>query len=346
MKPLARISPARPSICFRVLLEILAAGGGFYRDKLISKVLDLSSSTNISSTVPPAKRILVLGATGQLGAQFIQQLGPAALAAARRVQPGWLHLDLEQIAAQPSMLDGLIEKHNITSVFCAAGATDVERCESDHAWAAAANHLGPLALARAARNIPFVFFSTDYVFDGHAGPYAEDDAPTPLSVYGRTKLEGERAILNEHPNALVLRTTTVYGPDPRSKNFLYTLRRLLTEGKTMRVPTDQLATPTYNTDLATASLALAVRKQTGLFHIAGPDFLSRFDFAVAACEILGLDASRLQPVNTPELQQKAARPLLGGLRIDKLNASLGVATNPVMRPIAQGIRDWAAAGNA
>jgi len=286
-------------------------------------------------------RALIVGASGQLGHALIAQLGDAALPAARRqLDPSWLHLDLEEIAATPSILDGLIAQHNITAVYCAAGATDVERCESDHAWAAAANHLGPLALAKAAKNIPFAFYSTDYVFDGQAGPYSETDTPNALSVYGQTKLDGERAILDAHPNALVLRATTVYGPDPQSKNFLYTLRRVINAGNTMRVPTDQLATPTHVEDLAAASIALLNEGHTGIFHLAGPRFLSRYDFSLLACEILGLPTSHVQPLTTPELNQKAARPLLGGLRIDKLCATL---PNITMRSPAAGIQSWKAA---
>jgi dTDP-4-dehydrorhamnose reductase len=291
------------------------------------------------------QRALVVGATGQLGAQLVAHLGAAALPAARRTQEpdqaqAWLHLDLESIAANPEQLDGLIDRHNITAIYCAAGATNVDRCESDRPWAEAANHLGPLALARAARHIPFVFFSTDYVFDGspeNPGPYAEGAATHPLSVYGRTKLEGEQSILAEHPSALVLRTTTVYGPDPQRKNFLYTLSRVLKEGKTMLAPTDQLATPTYNSDLAAASIALVEKKQTGIFHVAGPDFLSRYDFSIAACRILSLPTATLQPITTPQLQQKAVRPLLGGLAITKLQSALGPSC---MRSVETGIRDW------
>jgi len=290
---------------------------------------------------PPVS--LIVGASGQLGTALIHQLGPAALPAARRqLHPDWLHIDLAGIAANPALLDPIFAQHNIAAVYCAAGATDVERCESDHAWAAAANHLGPLALARAARNIPFAFFSTDYIFDGLSGPYLEDAPTNPLSFYGRTKLQGEQSILAEHANALILRTTTVYGPDPQAKNFLYTLRRLLTPvpqepARTMRVPTDQFATPTHVEDLATASIALVQGGHTGIFHIAGPDFLSRYDFALQACDILNLDASLILPLTTPELNQKAARPLLGGLGIAKLNATLGPG---LMRPPSTGIRDW------
>lgn len=288
----------------------------------------------------PQDRILILGATGQLGAALCRQLGPAAIPAARRPPSSdWLTLDLTTLTAAPL---GLVEKHSLTAIICSAGATDVERCQSDHAWADAANHLGPLALARAAAraHIPFVFYSTDYVFDGtpaHPGPYTEDAPTHPLSVYGATKLLGEIEILKENPAALVLRTTTVYGPDPQGKNFLYTLRRLLSSGQTMRVPTDQLATPTYNEDLAAATLALLRARATGLFHAAGPTMLSRIDFARLACRLLSLDDSLLIPLTTPELNQRAARPLIAGLDSTLLTTTLH---HQFFRPPDQGILDW------
>jgi len=286
-------------------------------------------------------RILVLGATGQLGAALCRQLGPAAIPAARRPpSPDWINLDLATLTESP---DELVSANKLTAIICSAGATDVERCESDHAWADAANHLGPLALARAAAlaRIPFVFYSTDYVFPGtpsNPGPYT-DGAPTDaLSYYGASKLAGEQSILTENPSALVLRTTTVYGPDPQGKNFLYTLRRLLSSGQSMRVPTDQLATPTYNEDLARATLALLSGGHTGLFHAAGPTFLSRIDFARLACRLLSLDDSFLIPLTTLELNQRAARPLIAGLDSTLLNTTLG---RPYFRTPEQGILDWA-----
>ncbi len=285
-------------------------------------------------------RILVLGATGQLGAALCRQLGPAAIPAARRPpSPDWVTLDLNSLTESP---DELVVRLRLTAIICSAGATDVERCQTDPDWADAANHLGPLALARAAAHarIPFVFYSTDYVFPGtpeNPGPYREDAPTHPLSIYGGTKREGEFEILNTHPGALVLRTTTVYGPDPQGKNFLYTLRRLLTSGQTMRVPTDQLATPTYNEDLAAATLALLRGGDSGLFHAAGPEMLARIDFARLACRILSLDESLLVPLTTPELHQRAARPLIAGLDSTKLTTTLG---RQFFRAPEQGIRDW------
>lgn len=289
------------------------------------------------------ERILVLGATGQLGAALCRQLGPSAIPAARRPPaPDWVTLDLCHITESP---DELVTRFNLTGIICSAGATDVERCESDRDWADAANHLGPLALARVAAHarIPFVFYSTDYVFPGtpeNPGPYREDALTHPLSVYGGTKREGEVEILKENPAALVLRTTTVYGPDPQGKNFLYTLRRLLSSGQSMRVPVDQLATPTYNEDLARATLALLRGGHSGLFHAAGPEMLARIEFARLACRILSLDESLLIPLTTPELHQRATRPLIAGLDSSKLTATLG---QQIFRSPEQGIRDWEAA---
>jgi dTDP-4-dehydrorhamnose reductase len=295
----------------------------------------------------PNERILVLGATGQLGAALCRQLGDSAIPAARHPPaPHWVTLDLCAITGSP---DELVSRLKLTAIICAAGATDVERCESDPDWADAANHLGPLALARAAAHarIPFVFYSTDYVFPGtraplgeepaNPGPYREDAPTHPLSIYGGTKREGEVEILKENPAALVLRTTTVYGPDPQGKNFLYTLRRLLTSGQTMRVPTDQLATPTYNEDLAAATLALVRGRHSGLFHAAGPEMLARIDFARLACRILSVDESLLIPLTTPELHQRAARPLIAGLDSTKLSTTLG---RQFFRAPEQGILDW------
>jgi dTDP-4-dehydrorhamnose reductase len=149
----------------------------------------------------------------------------------------------------------------------------------------------------------------------------------------------EQRILDAHPNPLILRTTVVYGTDPGQKNFLYSLRRLLSAGKTMRVPADQVSTPTFNADLAAATVALVAAKASGIFHACGPDLLHRYDFAVMAAGMMGLDPSGINGVSTAELQQKAPRPLRAGLISDKLRTYLpGIE----MRTAEQGILQWLA----
>lgn len=283
------------------------------------------------------QRPLIVGSAGQVGAALAKQL-PTALAATRTPSAANAPVvDLVALAHNPALAKQLLDELQPTSVLCVGGATDVERCETDIPWATDTNANGPAALAAAARSIPFVFFSTDYVFDGAAGPYAEDAPTHPLSIYGRSKLKGEQAIAAAHPSALILRTNVVFGPDRQRKNFLYTLQRLLSAGTTMRVPTDQLSTPTYNEDLASATIALANAGHAGLFNISGHEFMSRYDFALLACELLSLDASLIQPVVTSDLNQKAPRPLRAGLRIDKLLAALPSLT---IRSTRQAILDW------
>jgi dTDP-4-dehydrorhamnose reductase len=284
-------------------------------------------------------RPLVVGSAGQVGAALLKQIGPHALAATRTlIDTSFPVVDLVALAHDPTLARKIIADLQPTSILCVGGATDVERCETDPAWANDTNSAGPAALARAGRHIPFIFFSTDYVFDGsneNPGPYPEDAPTNPLSVYGRSKLSGEHAIAAAHPAPLILRTNVVFGPDRQRKNFLYTLTRLLTVRTPMRIPTDQLSTPTYNEDLATATVALA--GHSGLFNISGRELLSRYDFALLACDILSLDASLLHPVLTTDLNQKAARPLRGGLRIDKLLSTL---PDLKIRSTRQAIEDW------
>jgi dTDP-4-dehydrorhamnose reductase len=283
---------------------------------------------------------LIVGAAGQVGHQLVRLLGGRVLRSSRTDRgPGWLTLDLTEVARKPSLADKLFHDHAISAVYCVGGATDVEGCETNAELAMAVNCDGPVALARASTNIPFLYFSTEYVFDGKKGPYIEQDVPCPISAYGRSKHLAEQRILDAHPNPLFLRTTVVYGPDPGQKNFLYSLRRILSAGKTMRVPADQVSTPTFNVDLAAATVGLVAAEASGIFHACGPDLMSRYDFAVAAARVMGLDTSGIQGVSTAELQQEAPRPLCGGLVSEKL---LQYLPDVEMRSVDQGIEEWLA----
>jgi dTDP-4-dehydrorhamnose reductase len=283
-------------------------------------------------------RSLVIGAQGQVGNQISLALGNAAVRAARHPPaPGWIAVDLECFAASPQTAIELAAGNSYEAIYCIGGATDVERCESDRDWAMNANFYGPVALAKAAIGTPFVYVSTEYVFDGSKGPYTEESAPSPISVYGVSKFLAEQEILSIHPQALIIRTTVVYGPDPRGKNFLYTLCRLLNSHQTMKVPIDQVSTPTYNRDLARAIIHLTRAGSTGIFNVCGPELLTRFDFASKAAEIMGLDASLIIAVRTADLNQKAPRPLHAGLCIDKLKASFPSIS---MQPARDGISAW------
>jgi dTDP-4-dehydrorhamnose reductase len=253
---------------------------------------------------------------------MLSALGKQAVATSRLERVGWLQLDLAELST-PAQAAQLLDSQAFEAIYCVGGMTHVDGCETepDLAWRTNARGPGVLAAYARERALPYVFFSTEYVFDGAAndpGPYAEDARTNPLSVYGRSKLEGEQRVLEAHDSALVLRTTVVYGPDPRELNYLSALLRNLSAGKTMRVPEDQVSTPTYNRDLIATALGLVKARAAGVFHVAGPELMDRLTFAHQIAQTFGLDTSLLEGVKTEELAQPAARPLAAGLATGKL----------------------------
>jgi len=286
-------------------------------------------------------RALVIGASGQVGGALVNALTARGHAVtgtyATLPVDGASPLDLRDHQAVERFI------HNVAPdwIFCPGGLTHVDWCEDHPEEAYRINVAGPLVAARAgaALGAGFVFYSSEYVFDGVRGPYGEEDPPHPLSVYGKTKLQAEQAVLAEIPRGLVIRTAVVYGPERQQKNFVYQLLRRCRAGEAMLVPMDQLSSPTYNQDLAAASVELAERGAVGLFHVAGAEVLARSTFARLTCQVFGVDASHVKPVTTASLDQRAARPVRGGLRIDKALSRLETG----LRPAAAGLRAMRAA---
>ena len=272
----------------------------------------------------PLMRALVIGASGQVGAALLHALRSRGHEAygthAHNVAPGLERLDLTDHAA----VARAVASARPDWVFCPAGLSHVDYCEDHPDEAMAANRDGPAAAARAAEaaGAGFVYYSTDYVFDGRGGPFGEDDAPRPLCVYGRSKHEGERAVLAACRRAVVIRTSVVYGPERQEKNFVYQLIRANRAGQGFRLAVDQKASPSFNPDVAAASVELGEGDLLGIWHIAGPEVLDRYAFALRICREFGLDASRLSAVTTAALGQKAPRPLDGGLKVAKAQAQL------------------------
>jgi dTDP-4-dehydrorhamnose reductase len=276
-------------------------------------------------------RALVIGASGQVGAAVTARLherGHDVVGTYHGVpQPGTRLLDLTDLAAT----ERLIAEVEPDWVVCPAGLTHVDRCEDHPDEAMAVNRDAPAAAARAAakRGAGFVYFSTEYVFDGTAGPYAEDDPINPLSVYGRSKLEGERRAAAENPRTVVIRTTVVYGPEPQGKNFVYQMLRRARDGEPIRAPRDQISSPTYNVDLAAATVELIERDFRGVLHVAGSAVLDRYAFAQEVCAVFGLDQGLVEPVATSALGQRARRPLRAGLAIERAR---GLLRTPLRSP--------------
>ena len=152
----------------------------------------------------------------------------------------------------------------------------VDRCEDHPDEAYDVNVAGTrhVAATAAQHGAALVYYSTDYVFDGKSGPYAEADTPSPVSVYGRTKLEAEQAVQTLAPRHLIVRTTAVYGWDRASRNFAMQVWERVGAGQSMRAPDDQLCNPTLAEFLAEASLRLVQLGVPGVVNVVGKDRLS------------------------------------------------------------------------
>lgn len=317
---------------------------------------------------------LIIGCTGQVGGALVEALGadrvfgtsrtgeaPPALgaqggdsagrgAAPRRLEsadpcaPSASHtvarLDLEELAKNPELAEPLFAEPR-TWVFIAAGWTWVDGCEDDPDKARRVNRDAPAVLAAMARasGAQTVYYSTEYVFDGMGGPYDEDDEPSPLGVYAESKLEGEQAVLGEDPDALILRTTVVYGPESKGKNFAYRLATTLKAGELIQVPSDQISSPTYNRDLAAATIGLLEQKAKGVWNVTGAEVIDRLELSRRIAEALDLDPSLIEGIDTASLNQKARRPLQAGMNVDKLRAAL---PDLKLHTVEEAVADWLA----
>jgi dTDP-4-dehydrorhamnose reductase len=247
----------------------------------------------------PERRVFVTGGRGQLAAEFAPLIAPDACLSPTRDE-----LDVSDGDA----VSRAIEQFRPTLVIHAAAWTNVDGAEADRAGAYAVNELGSRNVARAARGVgaSLVAYSTDYVFPGDAADgYRESDATGPRSVYGASKLAGEVAVREEHPEAYVVRTAWVFGP--RGQNFVRTMLRLGSERDELRVVDDQRGSPTYTRHLAEATLRLVDACPPGTYHLAGAGACSWFELAEAIMQRAGLDA-RVVPITSAELDRPAPRP--------------------------------------
>lgn len=212
-------------------------------------------------------------------------------------------------------------------IVVAAANASVEECEREPIATRVINVDAVRHVAELAPDARLVVFSSEYVFDGRAGSYGEDDPVAPINEYGRQKVAVE-AIARERPHHLVCRVSGVYGWSAARTSFVCQLVDRLRAGQRMRVPSDQLITPTPAPDLARAIIELVDRGAHGTFHAAGPEILSRPEFAQRAAESFALDPSLLDMRTTSELGLAAPRPLRAGLRTEKLHAFLGHGLTP------------------
>lgn len=271
-------------------------------------------------------KALVIGASGLVGGALLRALAAAqheALGTYRgRPAPGLLPLDV----ADAPRVRHVVAEARPDVVFLTAALTAVDYCEDHEDEARAINVDGPRVVGDAARaaGARLVYYSTEYVFDGTAGPYGEDDAVRPQGVYARSKADGEQAVREVIQDHLILRTTVVFGWDLASKNFAMQVWERLSAGERMRVPCDQVGNPTLADFLAETSVEIVARGVGGeTVNVVGRDRIPRTEFGVRLARRLGLDERLIDPITTADLHQPARRPLNAGLKTEKLAAILG-----------------------
>jgi len=167
-----------------------------------------------------------------------------------------------------------------------------------------------------------VYFSTDYVFDGAAGPYAEGARPAPLNHYGRSKLEGERRVAASGARFAILRSCLVYGMDPGGSNFFMRVVERFRRGEPQPAFLDQFLTPTWAEDLGRAAITLAEERREGVHHVAGPRLLSRVDYCLELARAYGFSQDLVRPVRAADVPSPSRRPLRAGLTSSRDHGTL------------------------
>ena len=210
----------------------------------------------------------------------------------------------------------VVEMTNPDLVVNLAAMTNVDLCEKNPELAYAINIGGVDNLVNAFRG-PIIHVSTDYVFDGESGPYKEEDITNPLNVYGRSKLESEKLLLDQSEDSLVIRSNVLYDYSSKSRaSFLNWVVESLNQEKEISVVEDQWNNPTWTGSLAVVIDRAIDRQLTGLVHWGDGDLVSRFDFANKIADVFNLKKSLIKPILTSELNQTAKRPLKSGLISD------------------------------
>ena len=273
-------------------------------------------------------RILLIGKTGQVGWELQRSLAPLGhVIALDRTQMDLTRPDSIRRAIRDAAPDIIVN---------AAGYTAVDKAESEPDLAMQVNAVAPGVMAEEARrlNALLVHYSTDYVFDGKSPvPYTEADEPNPLNTYGKSKLEGERAIAASGCAHLILRASWIYSS--RGTNFVLTMLRLAREREELAVVDDQIGSPTWARALAQTSAELlgkvrCTQEETGTYHLSAAGYTSRYDFAKRIIEIARQLSDEkegwatVRPITNAEYPLPAKRPLNAATSKEKIKRVFGI----------------------
>lgn len=265
--------------------------------------------------------ILVTGSNGQLGSEIKELSG--------EYNYNYFFTDRDTLdISDEAALRNFIETHHINTIINCAAYTAVDKAESEQELADSINHLAVKTLAQISKekNIKLIHISTDYIFDGkNYKPYCETDETNPNSVYGQTKLDGEKALQEINPkNSILIRTSWVYSSF--GANFVKTMLRLGKEKEQLGVIFDQVGTPTYARDLAKTILEILpnIKNDTvEIYHYSNEGVLSWYDFAKEIMRMAKLDC-KINPIESKEYPTHAARPHYSLLNKSKIKKDFDI----------------------
>ncbi len=271
-------------------------------------------------------KILVTGSKGLVGRQVVHDL----LMDGETVFSGY-HISKPEKGI-PIQIDlnhhenfrDIIKKINPDSIIHLAAKTNVDDCEKEKDLALKINAHATVELSKQAakQHAFFVYVSTDYVFDGNKGMNVESSKPNPTNYYGKTKLEGEKAVMDLASSCCIARTSCPFGLHPIKKSFPVWVTQNLIENKNIKVIVNQFTSPTYVPNLSKMLIEIAKRQIVGTIHLAGKTRISRYGLAEMIAEKLKLDEKLLKPINIDEMDWIAKRPIDSSLDVSKAVSSL------------------------
>ncbi|NOX67047.1 MAG: dTDP-4-dehydrorhamnose reductase [Chlorobi bacterium] len=277
------------------------------------------------------KRIMVLGSNGMLGQgltqYFMFKRDVELFCASFEDNSFFPEVEYSKVdISSPREVKRLINNFCPDVVINAAAYTNVDGCESEKELAWKVNVTGVENIVKYIKGCKahLIHMSSDYIFDGTAGPYHETDLPNPISYYGKTKLAAENAIVSSNVHYTIIRTNVLYGPTKFGRpDFVKWVVNSLRNQERIKIVNDQINNPTYIDDLISAIAKVIETKKKGIYNIGGSQLLSRLEFTYKIANYFDLDKSLITEIVTAELHQPAPRPLKSGLVNLKAETELG-----------------------
>ena len=304
-----------------------------------------ANSTNSPTSNSRKRRFLITGSNGLLGQKLVELLIRDSSIETIATARGENRLPFKESYAyfamditDPQQIENVISLAKPDVIIHTAAMTNVDQCEmeKDACWKQNVNAVEFIVKACKKHDIFLVHVSTDFIFDGKAGPYDEEAEPNPISFYGWSKYAAEKAVIHSDIKWAIARTVLVYGiaHDMSRSNIILWVKKSLEEGKNIKVVTDQFRTPTLAEDLAQGCFLIADQEAQGIFNISGKELYTPYEMAVIAADYFGLDKSLISQTDASAFTQPAKRPPRTGFDLTKSENILGYKPHTFQEGIA------------